>query len=384
MRRRRELLAAVGAGLAAGVAGCGYRAGAGDLAWDRRGTTGSTVAPNRSDRRWLTDGESLVGVLNQSGRTHDFESGQWREFSNAHVSVYDAAGDRRWRAETDDRRLQADGEPAVAEGSAYLPLEGGIVAAVGPDGDEEGGGEVRWTAEVGESDLRLAASGRMIVAAGERAVYGFDPDDGGELFAIDVGTDVPGLAVDGDRAWARTGGDEPRLLVLDAGGRRATAALSDGVRWLEAAAGRAFVGPVDDGLAWGFDDDAERVVAPEVGGLASDRPLVGDERLYHAGRDGTLAVDARSGEVLWRRELALPGERVATADGLYGHGSLPAADGCGLVAVDADGEKRWSASLPDEPGCSGELFALGDRLVVVDGSRLYGFHAREGRRRGVV
>lgn len=395
MRRRRTFLAAVGAGLATAIAGCGYQAGAGDLAWDGRGARGSTVTPSRSDRTWLADGESLFGVLNQSGRTHDFESGQWREFSNVHVSVYDDAGDRRWRAETDDRQYQADGEPAVADGSAYLPLEGGIVAAVGPDsegddggedddGSEGNGGEVRWTAEVGEPDLRLAASGRLVVAAGEGAVHGFDPDDGETLFTIGVGADVPGVAVDGDRAWARVGGTESRLLALDTDGRRATAALPDGVRWLETAAGRAFVGPVEDGLTWGFDGGGERVVDPEVGGVAGDRPLVGGDRLYHVGRGELLAVDARSGERVWRRERSLPDERVATPDGLYAHGSLPDADGCGLVAIDADGEKRWSASVPDEPGCSGGLFALGDRLVVADDVRLYGFHARRGSRRSVV
>lgn len=378
------MLAAIGTGLAAGFAGCGYQPGAGDLAWTT--SAGTSGIPLRSgDRRWFTARDRLVAIQNRSGRSYDFDAGRWVDVRDARVTVYDAAGEGR-SVRTD---AQYDGEPALTADGIYVPLEGGRVSALEwPDDHEVDDGDeamTRWTTDRTGEPLELVAGDGLVVGITGDELLAFDADSGDRLFTLAFEAapfDAPSAVVAGGSIWVADGGDDPALSRLDDGGdERLTVTLPSNARWLEPAGDRVFVGLEDDGVVWHVDADGDRRYSLEVDSAAvRDPPTVVGDRLYLASSAGLVAVDAVSGEREWTLEASFFGDVVADDEGVYGRRRDVGGAECGLVAVTAAGEAWWTAALPDDVGCSGDLSLLEDRLVVVDGGELYGFRRSPGRR----
>ena len=89
-----------------------------------------------------------------------------------------------------------------------------------------------------------------------------------------------------------------------------------------------------------------------------------------------------TGERQWEAELATLFPPAADGDGPYG-----AVSGCRFRALTARDEEWWSVPIPDGEGrgCSLEHFAvLDDRIVVVDGERVYAVRKRPGERRTLL
>jgi len=108
---RRRLLAAAATAGAGALAGCGYRPGGGDLAWESSIRTNGLLGPGTT--RFAVTADRLFAVRNQSGRTYDFETETWRNVENATVSAVDGTGATRLAAETGGRRSLRRPLPSV-------------------------------------------------------------------------------------------------------------------------------------------------------------------------------------------------------------------------------------------------------------------------------
>lgn len=390
MTSRRRLLATLGAGLATGLAGCGYQPGAGDLAWTTE-LGGSGLSHRTGSREWLETDAFLVAVRNRSGRRFDHDEGEFVDVSESAVTVVDRNG----KATTASTDAQFDGVPAATVDGIYVPREDGRVVALDrPEsagrGDERDGADDprRWRTDEVASPLALTAGAELVVGIHEDGVVAIDADDGDRRFDLPF-EDVPfetvaAVTVGRSHVWLADGAGTLHCLDAD-GSSRASLSLPTEPSWLGTVGDRALVAlATDGGVVRGIEPDGRSPFDLEIDGVGALDPLLVDDRLYHARGDGLVAVDVDSGERRWKRENPFrSGDVVADETGLYGFGTLPGGD-CGLVAIDHDGEDRWSASVPDEPGCSGELSVLEDRLVVVDGSVLYGFRTEPGRRYTLV
>jgi outer membrane protein assembly factor BamB len=116
-------------------------------------------------------------------------------------------------------------------------------------------------------------------------------------------------------------------------------------------------------------------------------PLVQDGRVYHADRpDRIIAIDAHSGRVLWRRNLAPPADSLEKAVHLSGGigsgaGMLLVGTRQGtVIALDpADGAPHWEAQLSSEvsaaPTASGRIV-----IARTHDGRLYALDAASGNR----
>lgn len=436
---RRRVLAAAGVGVAGALAGCGYRPGGGDLAWESSLEGGGLYGVGE---RWFRPaGDRLFVVRNRSGRTYDFEDEGWREFENAAVTAVDPAGDPRLEAETD---RQATGAPGVTDASVFVPVEGGRVTAIDReaaafdldeptvDGGDAGGGDadggetdaVRWRTDAiaaspaGEMGGETGAAGDApaetvdAVRAGERIAVAvtradavvLDAESGDRAFALsEAWTDASDgslrsvspdrVAVDGDAVWvALADGDSggARIARFDeAGELLATRSLDGGGDWLAVVDDTVVVGDADGDAVQGFDRGLDRRFAVGVP-VPDDRPPVavggagGGGRLYLHRGDRVRALDVAAGEIAWEH-AGLPASRPVAVDdrGIYGVGVEADPSGVGsrpvLVAVGAGGEEGWNARLPEGVRVEG-LFAVGDRLLVVDDAALYGFRAAPGER----
>jgi len=456
---RRRFLALAGVGLAGALAGCGYRPGGGDLAWES--SLGGGGMFGTGDRWFRPASDRLFVVRNQSGRTFDFEDDAWRDYENAAVTGFDPAGDPRIEAETD---RQATGVPAVTETSVFVPVEGGRVTAIdreraafdlddptgdGPDSDGDEPGPVRWRTDAvaasadggtGDDDGSAgddsatgddgsagdAPAGAVdAVRAGERLAVAVTRDDavvldagsGDRRFSVSgawadasdgslLSLSPDRVAVAGDAVWvALADGDSggARIARFDAAGERsATRSIEAGVDWLAVVDDTVVVAVDGEPSVRGFDRDLGRRFAldapaptdrPPVGAAGGDDGATsGDDgagrHVYLHRGDLVRALDVAAGEVAWEH-AGLPASRPVAVDGrgIYGVGVEEAPDGVGsrpvIVAVGADGEDRWSAPLPE--GVRAEaLFAIGDRLVVVDDAELYGLRASPGERWSLV
>ncbi|EMA56909.1 hypothetical protein [Halorubrum kocurii] len=457
---RRRFLAAAGVGLAGSVAGCGYRPGGGDLAWES--SLGGGGLLRDGDRWFLPASDRLFVVWNRSGRTFDFGTETWRDVENAAVTALDSAGDSRLEAETE---RQAAGVPAVTETSVVVPVEGGRVTAIDReaaafDRDEravDGGADeaterdaTRWLSAVGAADAdgssegdgaaesdgttdddrssesdgatdddraasvdAVRASDRLVAAVRRDDVIVLDAATGDRAFGLaaawpDASDPGPGsvapdrVAVDGEDVWVAVSGadgesgseDGPVLARFDrTGERRVARALSSGVDWLAVVDGRVVVGDERADSVSGFDRDLDRRFALDAPTPGERPPIVdGDSsgealgsRVYLRRGETVRALDVAAGEVAWERD-DLPAARGFAADGrgIYAVDRRTSRNGGRrtgptVVAVGADGADRWSAPLPEGVRVT-ELFAVGGRLLVVDGDDLYGLRAAPGER----
>ena len=385
---RRQALAAIGTGLAVGFAGCGYQPGAGELEWTER-LSSSALPGDAGSRRWFAADGRLVSIQNRSGRAFDHESGTFGTVEDAQVTVVTSSGE----SASVSTETQYGGEPAVTADGVYLPLEDGGLTALEWPGRAESGADAanddveRWTVDREGEPFDLVAGDDLLVGTLDAAVFGFDPATGEEVFTLESESDAfddgSSIAVHESGVWFATGGAEPTLYRIDGNGlEQVSRSLPSEAAWLEATADHLLVGLADGAEVWGVDEDGEREFSFEFDdpGTVREPPVLVGTRLYLHSSEELLAVDAGRRQHEWTLESPFSGEFVADEEGLYGRRRGPGGEGCALVEVTPAGEEDWTAALPDEVGCSGELFLLEDRLVVVDGSDLYGFRRDPGRR----
>lgn len=430
---RRALLGTLATGVAASLAGCGYQPAAGEYAWSESVSIGPDVPFSDAESAWIGGTDLLYGVANVSGRVPQPGEGGWRELDEAHVSAFDTTGEEQW---TTDATEQYVGEPALADGTVYLALEGGSITAIGAGTDGEG--EVRWTTDVdaddgagdrdegsdesGEDDehgdyengdgedqeredgderaddgdgtddseeepeLELAAGSELLVALRDGDLRGLEPATGEELFEAEIPASQNSItiAAAGEYAWVSfLEDDEHHLTVFDTGGERETRSLPEGPEWLAAGDDLALLGLEDESAVWGVDPDGNRQFELDLEFEPGPRPpvIVGDTAYLEAGGD-LLAIDLEAGERLWNLDSPLSGGLVTDADNIYGWAS---GSGCGLASVDSSGEFQWEATLPDEITCRDDLFILEDTLVVAGSNGgLTGFRTEPGRRYSIV
>ncbi len=417
-------------GAVGGLAGCGYRPGGGDLAWE------SSIGPDGLHRtgppRFAVTSDRLFAVRNQSGLTYDFGTSTWQDVENASVTAVDESGETRLAAETE---RQAVAPPAVTEELLFVPVEGGRITAIdrgtagidpnarrttggtsgdGAESDEAEGDDVRWqvdgiaTADDGTADSPgidgVRASGRLAVAIAGPELIALDAETGDRAFQVpEAWPDRAGasdrVAVDGGNVWAaivsesdgRSGGEsEGATPVLTrfgpSGERRAERPVSVDISWLVRVGETLVAGSAAAGTVIGFDPNLDRRFSLSVPAPRDRPPVVeGDrekgsarQRLYLR-RGGTVrALDVGDGDTAWKRTDLPAHQRVAVdSNGVYAVGSRA------ILAVGVDGEDRWRAPLPEGVTVD-ELFAVGGRLVAFDDGELYGFHATPGERWSLI
>jgi len=429
---RRRFLASVGSGVAGALAGCGYRPGGGDLTWESSLDTGGLLGSGAT--RFAVAPNRLFAVQNRSGRTYDFDAETWLNVENASVTAVDGSGATRFDAETE---RQAVAPPGVTDTSVFVPVEGGRVTAIDREaagfdpgtreptggtgnGEAEAVDDVRWRADVAEvggggSDEPanppgvdgVRASGRLVVAVVEADAIALDAETGAPAFRVteawpDGNGSADRVAVDGDDVWAAvaaTGsegsseggsdGDGTAITRFDpTGERRATRSFSAEVNWL-AVVGETIVAAEAGDRLVGYDRDLDRRFAlPEVSPPSRPHTVSGDGgRFYCSTGETVQSVDAAAGELAWERsDFPTGGPLAVGPNGVYvaeGASRFGEENESRIVAVGADGEDRWTAPLPEGVGVD-ELFAVGDRLIVVDDGELYGLHATPGERWSLV
>ena len=430
-----------GVGVAGALAGCGYRPGGGDLAWESS-LDGSGLSG--VDERWfLPARDRLFVVQNQSGRTFDFEADEWREVSSARISAFGPTGDPRLEAETE---RQATGAPAVTETSILVPVEGDRVTAIDretaafdlgdPTADDDDGSKadegdaIRWQTEAAASadgstgsdgeatdgDLPVSvaavrASDRLVAAVLRDDVLVLDAETGDRAFDLAAawpavresgsGSVAPDrVAVDGEDVWvaatgtdAESGHDDAVLARFGpTGERRVARSLSGGVDWIAVVDGVVVVGDAETDSVTGFDRDLDSPFALDVPTPRTRPPVVEGggpdgvgSRVYLRRGETVRALDVATGEIAWEHGDVPASRSFAAADrGIYALDRRTIRDGGRetrpvIVAVGADGTDRWSAPLPEGVRVE-RLFAVGDRLIVVDDGDLYGLRATAGER----
>ena len=381
----RRAVLAVGLGAASALAGCGYQPGGGELDWET-GLSGGGLTETESPTL-VTNGR-LVVVGNRSGRTHDFDTGEWVDAEEVQVRTYRGDGTVHWSAETEG---QYDGSPAADDRGVYVPLDGGELVAVGPDEDadtheDDGDGAERWRSD-GEGLTEFVAGDGVVVGTDRERIVGFDAEDGDRRFDRELGDAAVGdLAIGNGTVWigSARGNGEGELVAVDTDGEeRFSRSLPSTVQRMAATAEGCLLELGDDAgltmIGTGSDDRWDREAAP------SGRWATTGDRLYGVVDGDLTAIDLGDGAVRWERsDVDTNGRVVADERGVYARGTVPGLDGCGLVAVDRDGDRWWEAPLPRDVDCSGELLLVGDRLVLVQSSTAYGFRADPGLRLSLV
>lgn len=243
--------------------------------------------------------------------------------------------------------------------SGYNPTAAGPAADVGPG----------WTFRTDSTGTRTG------LAVADGVVY--QGNNYGDLFAVDAG--------DGSQVWKTPLGGEVESPVVVAGDYVAAVAMAADDRGNELVGVNRESGTVEWRIA--PDDDGTayfREGITAAGGLVY---LVGSDG--GAGRDPTatvFAVDAATGEEVWRYEVPEPSQFGASAPvvlngTLYltydAFGSRDEGPDALLVALDADtGEHRWETAVA--PVASATVAA--DGVVYVSGHQVHAFDAETGDR----
>lgn len=273
MPSRRALLAALGSGATAATAGC--------LASvrSRFGAEPPIDGPCASaPDTWSTAG----GDAGRTGRTSTAPPPADADSSALRLGVDEESG----------RRL-ASSSPAIGNGTAFVSVAGGVVAAMPGD-------EPRWVAELdGQFDAVPALGCGVVFATSLNETVALSPDTGEVLWRHEGGSheetalayrdgtlylgDSSPVALD-----ARTGEEQWR-----ADGGRTLAVGADGVYAAEFANG--------DGDLYGYDFAGEERFHLSLGKIVGS-PTVADGTVYAVDNTGTVyAVDAVTGTTEWSR-----------------------------------------------------------------------------------
>lgn len=228
--------------------------------------------------------------------------------------------------------------PTVVGGTLYVGSCAGVFYAF-----DAATGEVRWSFDTGDDGSPAQFHGNPIVT-GELVVTPSDATDEGYTYAFDRAT--------GELSWKQ---------ATDGGGGIVTDLLHVGSTAVGVSkSGDLLCFGLADGLVlWSF--------SPEAYTYREFRPMgpaLAGGRILFSGLDGAVyAVDAESGEKLWKREL---GARITTALRVDGDGVFLGLADFRLVRLKlADGWPAWELPLDGAP--AGFPLVAGDTLVVLLG-----------------
>ena len=252
------------------------------------------------------------------------------------VAAYDArSGNRIWETAT---RAPISGGPGVGDGLVTLgTLDADVIALDAQQGTP------LWRKRVSSEVLAppLAARGVVVVRTGDGKLVGLKGDDGTRIWVYD--RTVPVLTLRGTSApvlfedTAIAGFDDGTVVALS---------LADGqIRWesrVAAPKGRF---------------EFERIVDIDAD------PLLAEDTVYVVTFQGqSAALDARSGSVLWRRDMSS-----YSGMGMDSSGTLYISDEMGHVwAVDrSNGASLWRQQRLQGRGLSPPVW-VGDYVVTVD------------------
>ena len=224
--------------------------------------------------------------------------------------------------------------PVVAGGTVYVAGSGdpGSLYAV-----DAASGESRWQFEPAgyATSAPAVVAGVLYVGTWGRRFYAIDAATGEERWSTEVGhrfgPSSPAV-VDGT-VYVGTIGDGP--LVVSG---------PEDEEKFEACAFLALDAATGDEL-WRYDEFGER-------DRISSSPAVSDGRVYFGGEDAVYALDAASGEVVWKRTIAThPRSSPAVVDGTVYYGATLGSAGehpARVWSLDAaTGETVWSAGIDD-------------------------------------
>ncbi|WP_293031448.1 PQQ-binding-like beta-propeller repeat protein [Natronococcus sp.] len=216
-------------------------------------------------------------------------------------------------------------EPIVADGSAFVVVDGTLYAIDAAEGTE------RWQFESDGGKLHGQA-----VAVADGAVFA---TDGRTLYALETG--------DGSRRWAN----------YDGGFRKQVVVATDDTVSVQA-------GGVDEIAVYDTGSGDLRWIAE---GYAST--LATDDRIYALTGTDVVGYDRESGDEQWRPglESATYGPPIADGEKLY-VGIESSNQGPGIVAFDlGDGTLEWSIETDAQPG---DLAIADNTLYAVTGELL--------------
>lgn len=320
--RRRGLLAVLGTA-AVPLAGCGYRAGAGDPLWSEHHVRGSLVRA----------GDALVHA--EPPLHHDFGRDETR-----FTTVDGRTGDTRRSIELDDPLVDVTG------GDRCHYVSETTVGAIDPDGSR------RWSETSPGGPLAIgSADGVVAILGDDGTVTAYDDSDGNTLW--ETTTDVVpdrrvsdpsrAVAVDGDGVVVTYGSTEDSVAVLGNGGD---------VNWQRSGVDLSRYGiaatPVDGAVVVPLRSDVvgfDRVTGTReftIGERPEAPPAVAGDTVYVPVRRALVAYDVEDGSRRWElfsrpngRSITFERSAVADGDGIY----VRADDG--IHAVGPDGSHRW-------------------------------------------
>ena len=350
----------------AGLAGCGYQPGPGDVAWE----TDLRLFHATGDAYLVRNGTSAAICLD--ARFMVRSAGVPQVVTGIRTAMVTADGSVRWQsgvdssvalppALTDDAVFVVDTDGRLTsfdrrEGSAAepIPLPGeptglaadGRTALVSTDEGlvafDEHGAE-QWSTE--QSSGAVAAADELVVAGEtDGELVGREPTSGTERWRVaDAAVDRPRMAVSDEYVYAASGVADGRLVALD----RETGERD----WV-------------------------------VEGIGAGHPLaVGGDLVLVSSAHTVGAYDRETGERRW--ESTRFGSPPAVGDeGAYG-----LTTDCEAFCLDPDGDVAWRSPIDAEQcGRTGARPVLLDGAVVVHAgaSRVTAFRRRTGRRRSLL
>jgi len=320
--RRRGLLTSLGTAAVA-LAGCGYRAGAGDPLWSEHHARGSFAGA----------GDALVHA------EPPFRSGFGGE-ETTFTTVDGRTGDVRRSIDHDAPVVDVTG------GDRCHYVSETAVGAIDPDGSE------RWSRNAPDAPLAVGSGdGVVAVLRDDGAVFAYDGADGTPMWDgttnvvpdRDVSDPSRAVAVDDGGAVVTYGSTEDSVAALD----------SDGdVTWQHSGVGLSRYGiaprlvdgaavvPLQSELV-GFDRvTGTRAVQLDVPPEAS--PAVAGDAVYVPERRSLVCYDLEDVSLQWElsrrpngRSISFEHDVVADAEGVYALGEE------GIHAIAPDGTHRW-------------------------------------------
>ena len=339
---RRRLLAAIGTGLAAGVAGCGYAPGGGDVRGEaslltglggpggsnRFDVDGNRIAAARSGQQWIGEFGDRSFETATTVRITDRDAEEIGEFVHLEPSVDVTLGERLYLLDENDRLVATE---SIEEGE---------------DTDDSVDLEESWRIELDDPAAPIAAVGETAFVS-----------DGSSLLAVRDGTVVRERSVSGsvETLSAEDGAvlvsTEAETLALDHEGGSiwefeidgpATFAYGEGVTALRSR----------ETL---FDDETDLAAVDTPGGTVrwtttvgggNARPAIADGRVHVVVHGSVTAYELADGQRQWESgDVGAAAPIVAGLEGAYSLG-----ENCEAIGVNADG-RQWSRTL-DRRNCS--------------------------------
>ncbi|CAH0532868.1 Outer membrane protein assembly factor BamB [Vibrio stylophorae] len=254
------------------------------------------------------------------------------------VSAFDEeSGDRVWQVTVNHGDSALSAGPTVSYESVFVGSEDGLLFALNAeDGSEQ------WQQKVDGEVLAapFVDEGLVVIQTTRGVVQAFDAETGAVRWQ--TSTDVPNLTLRGDSSFAGSSG---AIFWGSANGRVNGAFMAHG-------------GPIWQqtvGFAKGASE-IERLVDVDA------TPIIAGDRIFALGYNGSLvALELRSGKVLWRRDYSSAKDFAVSGNGIY---FVNADDH--VIGVDArNGHELWRNDLLENrqltpPLVQGSLVIVGD------------------------